>query len=145
MRKNDVVKFLEMSESLNTPIISPMSSQESNTFAEWNDACFQLDTQDNIDKLLEQLYDMAQVSSKIISFYISTRYSRQQFHDVKLAGFQTATQYCGPLIVNFYKPFSIEKSSYNTLHFETECIHHSSPCFDAVGLQSQKSCPMHSV
>ena len=59
--------------SLNTPILSSMSSQESTSFAGWDDANFRLDADGDISELLNQLYDMAQVRIKflIILFYIT--------------------------------------------------------------------------
>jgi len=51
--------------SLNTPPISPLSSQESTSFAGPTVFNYQLDPEDDITELLNQLYDLAQVKFDI--------------------------------------------------------------------------------
>ena len=49
--------------SLNTPDLTWLSSQESTSFAGWNDVRLQPDDADvDISELLDQLYDLGQVS-----------------------------------------------------------------------------------
>ena len=52
--------------SLNTPPMSTMSSQESIAFASGIEDIFQQDPDVDISDLLEQQYDLAQVSSEMI-------------------------------------------------------------------------------
>ena len=44
---------------MDTPVLSPLSSQESNTYAGPAVVNYQLDPEDDITSLLEQLYDLA--------------------------------------------------------------------------------------
>ena len=47
---------------MDAPVLSPLSSQESNTYAGPAVVNYQLDPEDDITALLEQLYDLARVS-----------------------------------------------------------------------------------
>ena len=70
--------------SLNTPALSQFSSQESTSFARPVDDNFRLDDAD-ISELLNQLYDLAQVSNNSVIYF---NHSRQQIHKVKFVVFQ---------------------------------------------------------
>ena len=52
-------------DSLNTPVLCPFSSQESNKYAGPAVVNYQLEPEDDITSLLDQLYELAQVKFDI--------------------------------------------------------------------------------
>ena len=57
---------------MDTPVLSPLSSQESNKYAGPAVFNYQLDPEDDITQLLEQLYDLARVSWIFLKYICNT-------------------------------------------------------------------------